>query len=381
MALIMKDRVKETSTTTGTGTLALGGAVTNFKAFSAVLANDDTTVYAIVHRSAAEWEVGIGTWTTGNNLARTTIIASSNSDSVVSLSAGTKDVYITLSADSLIHLLAYSTTTTPGVPATGVNLFSRTIASRAMAAMIGPSGLDTALQPLVGRNKVQWADPVANTTTVNTMGATVTATGTGTAHACASTNMYTSLAKVEYLVTTPATTAVAGFRVSQNSLWRGNAAGLGGFHVIIRAGQATGVASVSTERFFIGISTNTGAPTDVQPSSLVNCIGVGYDAADTNYHIMHNDGSGTCTKVDTSIAQPTADRTDVCELALFAAPNGSDIKYQFTLLNTGSTFSGTISTDMPSNTTFLSARGYHSVGGTSSVTGLGLFGFYTETDL
>ena len=96
MAHVKGDRVKETTTTTGTGTLALLGAVTGFKAFSAIAANTDTVYYAIVHQSAAEWEVGIGTWSTGNNLARTTIISSSNGDAVVNLSAGTKDVFCTI---------------------------------------------------------------------------------------------------------------------------------------------------------------------------------------------------------------------------------------------------------------------------------------------
>lgn len=93
MAHILADRVKETTTTTGTGTLSLAGAATGFQAFSAVLANNDTTLYAIV--GGTEWEVGLGTWTTGNNLARTTVLESSNADAAVSFSAGTKDVWIT----------------------------------------------------------------------------------------------------------------------------------------------------------------------------------------------------------------------------------------------------------------------------------------------
>lgn len=96
MARILVDRVKETTTTTGTGALALGGAVTNFRDFDSVMANTDTTLYAIVHRTSAQWEVGVGTWNTGNTLSRTTVLAGTNGTSAVNLAAGTKDVFMTL---------------------------------------------------------------------------------------------------------------------------------------------------------------------------------------------------------------------------------------------------------------------------------------------
>lgn len=273
-------------------------------------------------------------------------------------------------------------TATPTAPADGVGIFTRTIAGRRFAAMIGPSGLDTSLQPMLGRNKISTATPQAGVVTLSTTGMTVTATGTATLIAASSTNLHQSLARLDYLVTTPATTAVAGFRQSANSLWRGNAAGLGGFTVIIRAGAATGV-STSTRREFIGVSTNTAAPTDVQPSSLVNCIGAGHDAADSNWQVMHNDGTGSCTKIDlgASFARATADRTEVIEVALFCPPNVSYVNYQVTNLVNGAIATGQITTDFPSTTTFLSPRGYCSVGGTSSVVGMALMGIYTETDI
>ena len=95
MALVLADRVKETTTTTGTGTLTLAGAATGFQSFS-VIGNGNTTYYSISSPSGSEWEVGIGTYTSsGTTLARTTILASSNSGSAVSLSTGTKDVFVT----------------------------------------------------------------------------------------------------------------------------------------------------------------------------------------------------------------------------------------------------------------------------------------------
>jgi hypothetical protein len=103
MALVVNDRVKETSTTTGTGTFTLAGAVTGFETFSSAIGNTNTTYYAIVNTTNSEFEVGLGTVGAGT-LARTTIISSSNSDSAVDFSAGTKNVFVTLPASKSVIL-------------------------------------------------------------------------------------------------------------------------------------------------------------------------------------------------------------------------------------------------------------------------------------
>jgi hypothetical protein len=100
MALIIKDRVKEITTTTGTGAVSLGGASATFDAFSSVMSNGDTTFYAIVHTASGtdEWEVGLGTFNTGNTLTRTTVYAGSNGASAVNFSSGNKDIFMTYPA-------------------------------------------------------------------------------------------------------------------------------------------------------------------------------------------------------------------------------------------------------------------------------------------
>jgi hypothetical protein len=104
MALVLKDRVKETTTTTGTGTVTLAGAVTGFDAFSEI-GNSNTTYYVIAHQTADEWEVGLGTYTlSGTTLARTTVLASSNSGSATDFSAGTKDVFCSYPAGKSVNL-------------------------------------------------------------------------------------------------------------------------------------------------------------------------------------------------------------------------------------------------------------------------------------
>jgi len=104
MALVVNDRVKETSTTTGTGTLNLAGAVSGFQTFVAGVGDTNTTYYAIFNQGTTEWEVGLGTVTDAatDTLARTTVISSSNSGSAVDFAAGTKDVFCTLPASKAV---------------------------------------------------------------------------------------------------------------------------------------------------------------------------------------------------------------------------------------------------------------------------------------
>jgi hypothetical protein len=103
MALVLADRVKETTTTTGTGTVTLLGAATGFQSFAAV-GNANTTYYCIAGQTTNEWEVGIGTYTSsGTTLARTTVLASSNSGSLVTFSAGTKDVFVTYPSSRSVY--------------------------------------------------------------------------------------------------------------------------------------------------------------------------------------------------------------------------------------------------------------------------------------
>jgi|TARA_E500000318_G_C3454903_1_gene170272 hypothetical protein len=100
MAFVLNDRVKETTTSTGTGTINLAGAADTFETFVAGIGTTNTCFYCISHQTANEFEVGIGTVTDASpdTLSRDTIISSSNSDSAVSLSSGTKDVFCTYPA-------------------------------------------------------------------------------------------------------------------------------------------------------------------------------------------------------------------------------------------------------------------------------------------
>jgi len=102
MAFKLADRVKESTITTGTGNIALSGAVVNFETFSANLSNGDTTYYAIVDNTNNAFEVGLGTYNSSGNTLSRSVIASSNSNSAVNLGVGTKEVFITAIADKIV---------------------------------------------------------------------------------------------------------------------------------------------------------------------------------------------------------------------------------------------------------------------------------------
>ena len=105
MALVLNDRVKETTTTTGTGTFTLAGAVTGFETFGAGIGDSNTTYYAVTLPGSAEFEVGLGTLNSDSStLARTTVISSSNSDAAVNFSSGTKTIFCTIPASKSVFL-------------------------------------------------------------------------------------------------------------------------------------------------------------------------------------------------------------------------------------------------------------------------------------
>jgi len=129
MALVLKDRVKETSVTTGTGTITLAGAVTDFDAFS-VIGNGNTTYYTIQLSAADEWEVGLGTYTaSGTTLSRDTVLESSNSGNKITL-GGTSNVFVTYPAEKSGHKDATNTIYSEQVGATnGLFVNANTVSS------------------------------------------------------------------------------------------------------------------------------------------------------------------------------------------------------------------------------------------------------------
>jgi hypothetical protein len=188
MALVLKDRVQETTTTTGTGTITLAGAVSGFQSFSAV-GNGNTCYYAIVGET--EWEVGFGTYTSsGTTLSRSTILESSNGGTAVNFSAGTKNVFVTYPAEKGIYLddsgnaiglgtpATVTLTNATGLPvSTGITGLGSNVAtflatpssanlSSAVTDETGSGSLVFATLPTFGGTGVRFSGSTSGTTTV-----------------------------------------------------------------------------------------------------------------------------------------------------------------------------------------------------------------------
>jgi hypothetical protein len=130
MALVLKDRVKETTTTTGTGTVTLAGAAAGFQSF-VVIGDGNQTFYAIVDATSGAWEVGVGTYTaSGTTLSRTTVVSSSNAGSLVNFGAGSKDVFVTYPSSRAVYLdAAGSAVTTLDIGTLGTSTANITTAN------------------------------------------------------------------------------------------------------------------------------------------------------------------------------------------------------------------------------------------------------------
>lgn len=277
--------------------------------------------------------------------------------------------------------LPLETVTAP--PTDTVRLFGRKVGGRMMPAFEGPSGLDSSLQPNLARNKVAYWSPAGNSTSVTQIGMAASTGGTATAASVAVTNVHTAMRRLDYLVTTAAATAVAFLQsagTTANQYFRGTAP-LGGFHLVLRFGGATGMAT-ATHRFFAGMVGGTINATDIEPNSRTDALGVGYGAADANWKLIHRNGSATATEIDlgTSFPRQTADRSKMYELAMFCAPGGTSVFYEFTDLTTGAVATGEITTNLPASTALMKWMIAASVGGTSSVIGISVASAYIETD-
>lgn len=206
--------------------------------------------------------------------------------------------------------------------------------------------------------------PTPNSGTITTIGTSApTIVGSAIARAPASTNQSTARPRIGYQTLAPSTTNTVGVRFTQNAQWRAT----GFFHSA--AWMVSQGGTVSTHRAFSGLRNSTVAPTDVNPSTLTLIAGFGYDSGDANVQFMHNDGSGTATKVSTGIAKPTANDSAAFFYTLSADPGGN-IAYSITEVISGTTFSGTATTDLPATTDALYTYTYASVGGTSSAIGI-----------
>jgi hypothetical protein len=215
MALVLADRVQETSTSTGTGAFTLDGAVTGYQTF-AVIGNGNTTYYTIADQGGANWEVGIGTYTSsGTSLSRDTVLSSSNGGSLVTFTAGTKTVFVTYPSSKSVNLNATGNVSALGTVTSGIW----------QGTTIGVAYGGTGVTASSGANSVVLRDSSQNITVnrVNQANTNTTAAGGTTVLTIASSYIQSLVGTGGQTYTLPdATTLTTGVAFLFNNLATGN---------------------------------------------------------------------------------------------------------------------------------------------------------------
>jgi len=271
----------------------------------------------------------------------------------------------------------------PSAPSAGnLKTFARTIAGGYTApAFLNATQSVAMVQPAFANKKISLLTNGPGSGVVNTSMGSFTGTATGVSPT--TTSMFTRAFKSTVVSTGTAGTfgnyyqGTAGY-----TLGSATSPAYGGFYYVIRFGIGDTVAAPRT---FVGISSTTGAPTNVEPSTLTNSIGVGQGAANTNLFVYYG-GSAAQTPIDLGANFPTGtSNTDWYELTLFAPPTSNNtVYYQVIRLNTGNVASGTLTgtagTVLPANTTLLALRNWRTNNATASIVTLALGNMYMETD-
>lgn len=276
---------------------------------------------------------------------------------------------------------AFASNSEPITPGTAgqMLLYAKNVAGRLIPKFKGPSGFDCQVQPSFYGNGISIITPNTTTTFLFFNTVTFTAVGTVSTPALAAGSLRASTRRS--IVTSAATTPSASeLRVPNTICWRGDAAGLGGFFFVIRFGCSSAVAS---QRLAVGLfGVTTAIATNQSPSAMVNCIFVGNDAADANLQIMHNDAAAACTKVDLGASFPVPSSTNnaIYEVSFFCAANTATVGWRVSRIDTGVSTSGTISTDLVANTTFLGSHVYINNNTTAAAVILDFYRYYLETD-
>jgi hypothetical protein len=308
--------------------------------------------------------------------------------------AGSKQVALALLSTQTVQIRPDGTVrlpnapTDPAVPPTDtLNLYAKKKAGKMYLVAQGPNGWGNELQTKLARNKVGLWAPSGNSNVVpGVFGlATLTATGTATARNVATANLFTRAQRLGYVGANTVGQA-AGLRgIAQHTLGVPGAIPMGGFETIVRFG-CSDAAIVAGARQFVGMQSAPAAPTNVEPSTLVNSIGVGHGAADTNLKLYFG-GSAAQVPIDLGANFPANTLSvDLYELTLYAPLSVNNVVYyRVERLNTGNISEGTLTAatpglQLPLNTTLLGLQSWRTNNATALSVALDYAGIAIEKD-
>jgi hypothetical protein len=231
---------------------------------------------------------------------------------------------------------------------------------------------------------------VSTAAVAGVFGASFTVVGTLTARTLASTSLFTRMRRLGY-VSVATAAGLISLRNGAAQFSTGNGAGLGGFFQSIRF-AVTDAAVVSGARMFLGVSSTTGAPTNVEPNTLLNCFGVGQLSTDATQLYLFYGGSAAQTPVALGTGFPCIQATAGInngipyDFMIWCPPNSNGvINWQLDRIDTGTSTSGTVTpatlgVQTPANTTMLNTFMYRTNNATALAVGMDIVNIYTETD-
>lgn len=263
----------------------------------------------------------------------------------------------------------------PPTPASGkLAMFVKSLANVLFPSYITPSAEQVRLQPHAVDKVYSYQLPIGPIEgNITILGAFDYARqGSNDIAFLSNANLYRSLRRSDYAVTSAGSSNVASFYEQGDDSFAINCPS--GYTVSITWGQGKG-ASNTSKRAFAGLG-GGGDATDVNPSTLTNIIGMGWDSGDTNCQVFHNDASGTATKINLGalFPVPTSDLVDFYQITISSPPNTSEVSYTIKNMNSGAVAEGTITTNIP--TERRRKRMYASVGGVSAQIGISFFGSF-----